>query len=83
MINGNRDKAIIVSQWPSFLYLIHKHLASYNAKMEMFSGAISISKRNKIIHEFNNPNGGPQVIKYSVYLNMIVNVIHFGKYIDN
>lgn len=68
LINENRDKAIIVSQWPSFLHLIYKHLARYNAKMEMFSGAITISKRNKIIEEFKNPNGGPQVIKYSAYL---------------
>ncbi|KAL5242997.1 hypothetical protein ACI65C_010407 [Semiaphis heraclei] len=66
LINGNRDKAIIVSQWPSFLYLIHKHLTPYNAKMEMFSGTIPISKRNKIIQEFNNPNDGPQILLLSL-----------------
>jgi len=67
LINGNGDKAIIVSQWPSFLYLIRQKLAHYNAKMEMFSGVIPIFKRNKIIRDFNNPNGGPQVIKYSFF----------------
>jgi len=67
LIDGNREKAIIVSQWPSYLYLIRKHLAHYNAKMEMFSGTIPIPKRNKIIREFNQPNSGPQVIKYSIF----------------
>lgn len=67
LINGGNDKAIIVSQWPSFLYLIKKNLAHYNAKIEMFSGAIPIQKRNKIIRDFNNPDEGPQVIKYSVF----------------
>lgn len=67
LIDGNGDKAIIVSQWPSFLHLIREHLAHYNAKIEMYSGAIPIPKRNKIIHEFNNPNSGPQVIKYSIF----------------
>lgn len=81
LIDDNREKAIIVSQWPSFLYLIREHLAHYNAKMEMFSGAIPISKKNKIIHDFNN-HGGPQVIKYSifkssVYLNVIIYVTDF------
>lgn len=67
LIDGNREKAIIVSQWPSFLYLIQRHLAHYNAKMEIFSGAIPLQKRNKIIREFNNPDGGPQVIKYPIF----------------
>ncbi|XP_025197346.1 MATH and LRR domain-containing protein PFE0570w-like [Melanaphis sacchari] len=66
LLNGNDDKAIIISQWPSFLYLIHKHLAQYNAKIEMFSGTIPILKRTKIIREFNNPNGGPQILLLSL-----------------
>lgn len=67
VLNGNNEKAIIVSQWPSFLYLIRENLSRYNVKMEMFSGAIPILKRNKIISDFDNPNGGPQVIKYSIF----------------
>jgi len=67
LINGVNDKAIIVSQWPSFLYLIKRNLAHYNSKIEMFSGAIPIPKRNEIIREFNNPNSGLQVIKYSIF----------------
>ncbi|XP_026823254.1 ATP-dependent helicase ULS1-like [Rhopalosiphum maidis] len=61
---GGTDKAIIVSEWPSFLYLIRKNLAHY--KTEMFSGAIPIVKRNKIIREFNNPDGGPQILLLSL-----------------
>ncbi|XP_016658667.1 putative uncharacterized protein DDB_G0282133 isoform X2 [Acyrthosiphon pisum] len=67
LIEGNKEKAIIVSQWPSFLYLIRKHLETTgNAKMEMFSGAIPIPKRNKIIREFNQPNSGPQILLLSL-----------------
>jgi len=35
--------------------------------MEIFSGAIPLQKRNKIIREFNDPDSGPQVIKYSIF----------------
>ncbi|KAE9527327.1 hypothetical protein AGLY_013025 [Aphis glycines] len=66
VLNGNNEKAIIVSQWPSFLYLIRENLSCYNAKMEMFSGTIPILKRNKIIKDFDKPNGGPQILLLSL-----------------
>lgn len=64
--NGGKEKAIVVSQWPSFLFLIRQNLAHYNVKMEMFSGDVPILKRNKIIREFNDSNSGPQVLKYTI-----------------
>ncbi|XP_050057917.1 transcription termination factor 2-like isoform X3 [Aphis gossypii] len=66
VLNGNNEKAIIVSQWPSFLYLIRENLSRYDVKMEMFSGTIPILKRNKIIKDFDNPNGGPQILLLSL-----------------
>lgn len=59
--DDGREKAIIVSQWPSMLYLIRLHLSKYDVKMEMFSGSIPLLKRNTIIREFNKNNSGPQV----------------------
>lgn len=64
LIDDCKEKAIIVSQWPSMLRIIRYHLSEYNCEMEMYSGNLSILKRNEIIREFNNINGGPQVIKY-------------------
>lgn len=59
------DKAVIVSQWPSVLNLVNKQLSQYNVKTEIFSGAVPVLHRNKIISEFNRVNGGPKVNKNS------------------
>jgi len=61
------DKAIVVSQWPSMLLLIEKQLSQYSVKTELFSGAVPIPNRNKIVSEFNNPKGGPKVNKIKLY----------------
>lgn len=55
------DKAIIVSQWPSMLNLIAKQLSQYKVKTELFSGAVPMVHRNKIVDEFNNLKGGVKV----------------------
>lgn len=55
------DKAIIVSQWPSMLNLVGKQLSQYKVKTEMFSGAVPVVLRNKIVNEFNNSIGGIKV----------------------
>lgn len=60
------DKAVIVSQWPSMLLLIQKQLSRYHVKTEIFSGAVPVLNRNKIVSEFNSPNGGPKVNKIIV-----------------
>lgn len=64
LIDDCKEKAIIVSQWPSMLRIIRQHLSEYKCEMEMYSGDVPILKRNSIVREFNNTNGGPQVIKY-------------------
>jgi transcription termination factor 2 len=55
------DKAIIVSQWPSMLHLIDNQLSQYQVKTELFSGAVPVLQRNKIVDEFNNLKHGPRV----------------------
>lgn len=57
------DKAVIVSQWPSMLHLIEKQLSQYKVKTEMFSGAVPVPLRNKIVGEFNNTKSGAKVNK--------------------
>lgn len=65
MLNTD-DKAVIVSQWPSMLLLVDKQLSKYKVKTEMFSGAVPVVLRNKIISDFNNSKGGPKVNKAKV-----------------
>lgn len=57
------DKAIIVSQWPSMLHLIDQQLSQYHVKTELFSGAVPVLLRNKIVDEFNDLKRGPKVNK--------------------
>jgi len=61
------DKAVIVSQWPSVLNLVNKQLSQYGVKTEIFSGAIPVPQRNKIISEFNQTKGGPKVNKNIIF----------------
>lgn len=75
LYNGCKDKAIIVSQWPSMLRIIRLHLSKYNVKMEIFSGEVSVLKRNEIVNKFNDIIDGPRVIilllnlsKYTILL---------------
>ncbi|XP_050544348.1 transcription termination factor 2-like isoform X2 [Daktulosphaira vitifoliae] len=60
------DKAIIVSQWPSMLQLIGNELTKYKVKTELFSGAVPIPLRNKIVTEFNNSQSGPKILLLSL-----------------
>ncbi|CAI6363749.1 unnamed protein product [Macrosiphum euphorbiae] len=71
------DKAVIVSQWPSVLNLVNKQLSQYNVKTEIFSGAVPVLLRNKIISEFDRVKGGPKILLLSltaggVGLNLVV-----------
>jgi len=56
------DKAVIVSQWPSMLYLIRKQLSQLKVHTEVFSGTVPVLQRNKLVDEFNKCKGGPKVI---------------------
>lgn len=58
------EKAVIVSQWPSMLLLINKQLSKYQVKTELFTGAVPVPHRNKIVGEFNNLKGGPKVKQF-------------------
>ncbi|XP_025412191.1 transcription termination factor 2-like isoform X2 [Sipha flava] len=60
------DKAIIVSQWPSMLHLIDNQLSQYQVKTELFSGAVPVLQRNKIVDEFNNLKHGPRILLLSL-----------------
>ncbi|VVC40113.1 Hypothetical protein CINCED_3A018495 [Cinara cedri] len=60
------DKAVIVSQWPSVLLLVDKRLKTYNVETAMFSGAIPVPKRNKIIDEFTKSKRGPKILLLSL-----------------
>lgn len=67
------DKAVIVSQWPSVLNLVNKQLSQYNVKTEIFSGAVPVLLRNKIISEFDRVKGGPKVNK-NIILYVKINI---------
>ncbi|XP_050544342.1 transcription termination factor 2-like isoform X3 [Daktulosphaira vitifoliae] len=60
------DKAIIVSQWPSMLYLIENQLSKYNVNMVMYSGAVPVKARSKLVNEFNNLHSGPKIMLLSL-----------------
>lgn len=71
------DKAVIVSQWPSVLNLVNKQLSQYNVKTEIFSGAVPVLHRNKIISEFDKVKGGPKVNKNIIlYVKITIKYIY-------
>ncbi|XP_050421193.1 uncharacterized protein LOC126833731 [Adelges cooleyi] len=63
---GTDDKAIIVSQWPSMLHLVRNRLLLYNVEMDLYTGAVPIMARSKVMNRFNDPNGGPKILLLSL-----------------
>lgn len=74
------DKAVIVSQWPSMLLLIRKQLSQFDVKTEMFTGAVPVLLRNKIVGEFNNTKGGPKVNKFHYQNYILINLYNYCVY---
>lgn len=51
------DKAVIVSQWPTFLTVIGNHLSALGLKFTTLDGKVPVHLRNDIVKDFNQPNG--------------------------
>lgn len=58
------DKAIIVSQWPSFLKLISRHLQKEHIPYDQLDGSIPVNKRMTMVEKFNDPNDKMKVCKH-------------------
>lgn len=67
------------------LNLVEKQLSKYKVKTELFSGAVPVILRNKIVDEFNNNAGGVKVSIIILFLMVIsyilyVNILFYLKY---
>jgi transcription termination factor 2 len=54
--NEKDDKIIIVSQWTSLSSIIAQHLKSMNIEYCEICKTLGLTKRNKIVEEFNKPS---------------------------
>ncbi|XP_050510761.1 transcription termination factor 2-like isoform X2 [Diabrotica virgifera virgifera] len=62
----NDDKAVIVSQWPSFLNLIAYHLKKLNIKYDQLDGSVPVIKRMDMVNKLNNPKDDLRVMLLSL-----------------
>ncbi|KAF7278216.1 hypothetical protein GWI33_008710 [Rhynchophorus ferrugineus] len=62
----NDDKAIIVSQWSSYLNLVAIHLNKYNVEFDQLDGKVPVNKRIGIVDRFNDPNDSMKVLLLSL-----------------
>ncbi|CAG9837848.1 unnamed protein product [Diabrotica balteata] len=62
----NDDKAIIVSQWPSFLKLIAYHLKKLNIKYDQLDGSVPVIKRMEMVNKLNNPKDDLRIMLLSL-----------------
>ena len=60
------DKAVIVSQWTSFLDLIAKHLVRKSITFTRMDGRVPVKERNDIVVAFNQVNRGPKIMLLSL-----------------
>ncbi|KAG5894625.1 hypothetical protein JTB14_026156 [Gonioctena quinquepunctata] len=60
------DKAIIVSQWSSFLQLISHHLEKERIIFEQLDGTVPVNKRMNMVDRFNNPKDRMKVLLLSL-----------------
>ncbi|XP_018577325.1 transcription termination factor 2 [Anoplophora glabripennis] len=60
------DKAIIVSQWPSFLRLIAYHLDKERIPFDQLDGSIPVNKRMIMVDKFNSPSDKMKILLLSL-----------------
>lgn len=58
---NNGDKAIVVSQFPSFLRIVGKFFKEENIEFDQLDGSIPVNKRMTMVDSFNNPKHKMQV----------------------
>lgn len=64
---STNDKAIIVSQWPTFLELIAYHLKLNGVKCDQLDGKVPVNKRMHMVDAFNDPENPLKVTKMLYY----------------
>lgn len=68
------DKAIIVSQWPSFLNLIGMQLRANHVRYDQLDGKVPVNKRMEMVDAFNDPNNKLKVSE--VFSNSLANIFY-------
>ncbi|CAG9859723.1 unnamed protein product [Phyllotreta striolata] len=63
---NNEDKAVVVSQWPSFLQLIAYHLKEENIPFCQLDGKVPVPKRQEIIDQINDPKKPAKILLLSL-----------------
>ncbi|CAG9859758.1 unnamed protein product [Phyllotreta striolata] len=63
---NNDDKAVVVSQWPSFLRLIGHHLKEQNIPFCQLDGKVPVAKRQEIIDQINDPKSSTKILLLSL-----------------
>ncbi|CAG9821124.1 unnamed protein product [Phaedon cochleariae] len=63
---ANDDKAIIVSQWSSYLNLISQHLRTERIVYEQLDGTVPVPKRMDMVDRFNDPKDKMRVLLLSL-----------------
>lgn len=63
---SNGDKAILVSQWPTYLKLIAMHLHSCDVQFEQLDGSVPVHKRMDIVDRLNDPKDNLRVLLLSL-----------------
>lgn len=66
LIVGSDDKAIIVSQWASYLAIIRGMLEVEGISFCELNGTVPVKNRNDIVVNFNKKNSGIQVMLLSL-----------------
>lgn len=65
-IVGTNDKAIVVSQWTSYLNIIRGMLEIEGITYCELNGTVPVKYRNEIVEKFNKPNSGIQIMLLSL-----------------
>lgn len=56
------DKAIVVSQWSSYLALVGIHLKRNGINFSQLDGKVPVNKRMEMVSSFNDPRNPMKVI---------------------
>lgn len=65
-IVGSDDKAIVVSQWTSYLHIVRGMLDVEGIPYCELTGNVLVKHRNDIVDDFNNPRSRPKIMLLSL-----------------
>lgn len=66
-VTESSQKAVVVSQWTSYLNMFSNHFRMMNIRTQRIDGSVPLQMRTQIVEDFNTNPRGPPVSTFVIY----------------